>query len=237
MITHYANTRGFADHGWLKSAHTFSFADYYNPERMHFGVLRVINDDVIAPGTGFGRHPHRDMEIITIPLEGSVIHEDSEGNKGVIKRGEIQVMSAGTGISHSEFSDEIEVTKLLQIWVFPKKLQVHPRYDQKKYSLAERKNKLQLIVSPDSRDQSLMINQDAFFSIGEFDDGRVFEYNSYKKNNGAYLFIISGSFEINGAIFNARDGIGMTQFDTLTLKSIGPSELLLMELPMVLSQS
>ncbi len=237
MITHFANTRGMADHGWLKSAHTFSFADYYNPERMHFGVLRVINDDVIAPGTGFGRHPHRDMEIITIPLEGSVIHEDSEGNKGVIKRGEIQVMSAGTGISHSEFSDKFEVTKLLQIWVFPKKLQIPPRYDQKKYSLAERKNKLQLIVSPDSRDHSLMINQDAFFSLGEFDDGREFEYMAYNKNNGAYLFIISGSFEINGTVFNARDGVGINQFDILTIKSIGSSELLLMELPLELSRS
>lgn len=237
MITHFANTRGMADHGWLKSAHTFSFADYYNPERMHFGVLRVINDDVIAPGTGFGRHPHRDMEIITIPLEGSVIHEDSEGNKGVIKRGEIQVMSAGTGIFHSEFSDKFEITKLLQIWVFPKKLQIQPRYDQKKYSLAERKNKLQLIVSPDSRDQSLMINQDAFFSIGEFDDGRVIEYMAYNKNNGAYLFIICGSFEINGTVFNTRDGVGINQFDILKIKSIGSSELLLMELPLELSRS
>lgn len=232
MIIHLAGTRGVADHGWLKSAHTFSFANYYNPERMNFGVLRVINDDVIAPGTGFGRHPHRDMEIITIPLQGSVIHEDSEGNKGVISKGEIQVMSAGTGIFHSEFSDKVEETKLLQIWVFPKKLQIHPRYEQKKFLLNERKNKLQLIVSPDSRNGSLMINQDAFFSVGEFENGQIFQCRPFQENHGAYIFIISGSFEINGHVFKAKDGIGLPAFDSLTFKALGTSELLLMELPM-----
>jgi len=236
MLIHTANSRGMANHGWLQSAHTFSFADYHNPERMHFGALRVINDDIIEAGMGFGRHPHRDMEIITVPLEGSLKHEDSEGNKGVIARGEIQVMSAGTGISHSEFSDSDITTKLLQIWVFPKKLSVKPRYDQKQFSLEQRKNKFQLIVSPDGREDSLMINQDAFFSIAELAQGEKLEYRRKQETNGAYLFIISGSLEIDGQTFNSRDGIGFESFQNITIgASKGPGEILVMEVPMLKS--
>ncbi len=234
MIVHLANTRGMANHGWLQSAHTFSFADYYNPERMHFGALRVINDDTIEKGKGFGRHPHRDMEIITIPMEGSLKHEDSEGNIGVIARGEVQVMSAGTGIFHSEFSDPQLTTKLLQIWVFPKLLNVKPRYDQKEYLLQERKDRFQLIVSPDGREQSLAINQDAFFSIAQVSKDSVLNYSPYLASNGAYLFIMSGSFEINGQVFHAKDGVGLESFKTISLKALNEScEILVMELPML----
>ena len=234
MIVHLANSRGMANHGWLQSAHTFSFADYYNPERMHFGALRVINDDTIEKGKGFGRHPHRDMEIITIPLEGSIKHEDSEGNIGVIARGEIQVMSAGTGIFHSEFSDPQITTKLLQIWVFPKLLSVKPRYDQKVFPLDERKDGFQLIVSPDGRESSLEINQDAFFSIAEVSQNVCLHYSPYIATSGAYLFIISGTFEINGQVFHGRDGIGLESFKALSLKALNQtSEILVMELPML----
>lgn len=236
MITHLADSRGMANHGWLQSAHTFSFADYYNPERMHFGALRVINDDIIAPGMGFGRHPHRDMEIITIPIEGSLKHEDSEGNKGVITRGEVQVMSAGTGIAHSEFSDPGITTNLLQIWVMPKKLNVKPRYDQKQFPLEERKDRFQLVVSPDGRDGSLAINQDAFFSVADVAGEVRLNYQPKLATNGAYLFIISGAFEIDGQTFKARDGIGYNDFKDISLKAInGRGEILIMEVPMKLS--
>ena len=235
MITHLADSRGFADHGWLQSAHTFSFADYYHSERMHFGALRVINDDVIAAGKGFGRHPHRDMEIITIPLEGSLKHEDSEGNVGIINRGEVQVMSAGTGISHSEFSDPTLITKLLQIWVLPKKMGIKPRYEQKHFLLSERKNRFQLVVSPDGREGSLAINQDAFFSLAEIDADLGLVYRPTILSNGAYVFIISGSFLINGNTYKARDGIGFPVFNELSIKSLnGPGEVLIMEIPMLI---
>ena len=236
MITHLANSRGMANHGWLQSAHTFSFADYYDSDRMNFGALRVINDDVIAAGSGFGRHKHVDMEIITIPMEGSLRHEDSEGNRGVIGHGEVQVMSAGTGIFHSEHSDVSQVTKSLQIWVLPKKLGVKPRYDQKKFSLEGRKNLFQLIVSPDGRDGSLAINQDAFFSLGEFSASSELEYEKKMKHNGVYVFIIRGDFEINGSVFTSRDGVGFITFEKITAKSIGGSgEILIMEVPMSLN--
>lgn len=232
MIIHPAHSRGRADHGWLKSFHTFSFAEYYNPERVHFGALRVINDDSIAAGTGFGRHPHRDMEIITIPLKGSVIHEDSEGNKGVIGRGEVQVMSAGTGIFHSEFADPDLTTELFQIWVFPKQKNVKPRYDQRAYPLEERKDRFQLVVSPDGRENSLFIHQDAFFSLIEMTDNKEAVYTPHIKTNGAYLLVISGECEIDGQTLNTRDGIGIEHFQIITLKSKAGCEILIMEVPM-----
>ncbi len=234
MITHPADSRGLADHGWLQSAHTFSFADYYNPERMHFGALRVINDDVIAPGKGFGKHPHKDMEIITIPLEGSLKHEDSEGNVGVISPKEVQVMSAGTGIYHSEFSDPALTTKLLQIWVMPKKLNVKPRYDQKLFPLEDRKDHFQLVVSPDGRENSLAINQDAFFSIAVMSANVNLSYKPRIASNGAYLFIINGKFEIDGKTFTSRDGVGIESFNEISIKALNAAgEILVMEIPML----
>lgn len=232
MVLHPAQSRGFADHGWLKSFHTFSFADYYNPERIHFGALRVINDDTIAPGSGFGRHPHKDMEIITIPLRGTVIHEDSEGNHGEIKRGEVQVMSAGTGIFHSEFSDKNETTELFQIWVFPREKNVRPRYDQKAFPLELRQGQFQLLVSPDARNGSLRINQNAFFSMIELEENRETVYSPYLKTNGIYALVVSGQCKINGQKLKARDGIGFEEVDSIKLLSTGYCELLIMEVPL-----
>lgn len=233
MITHPSETRGYANHGWLKSHHTFSFADYYNPQRMSFGALRVINDDFIDAGMGFGTHPHRDMEIVTIPLMGSLAHKDSTGNSKIIRKGEVQIMSAGTGIAHSEYnaSDKDPVT-LLQIWVMPKKLSVQPRYEQTEFSLEGRKNKLQTVVAPDGRNGAVTINQDAFFTLSDLDAGKSVKYDRQIKGNGIYLFVISGEVEVNGTTFNQRDGAGFTEFDALDIKAKNDAEILLMEVPL-----
>lgn len=232
MIIHPSETRGVANHGWLNSHHTFSFADYYNPERMGFGALRVINDDSVMAGAGFGRHPHRDMEIISIPLEGALAHRDSEGNSSVIKKGEVQIMSAGTGIFHSEMNaSTTDPVKFLQIWVMPKLLGVKPRYEQKSFLTEERKNKIATVVSPDGRNGSITINQDAFFSLVNLDQGKSVTYHRQHSGNGVYIFIISGELEIEGKTFKARDGIGLAQFEAVDLKSLTDAEVLLMEVP------
>lgn len=232
MITHPSETRGVANHGWLKSKHTFSFANYYNPERMNFGALRVINDDSVDAAMGFGTHPHRDMEIISIPLEGTLAHKDSEGNSHLIRKGEVQIMSAGTGISHSEVNaSQDEAVKFLQIWVMPKKLGVKPRYEQKSFKAEDRKNKLTTIVSPDGRDGSVTINQDAFFSLTDIQSGNKVKYERKLAGNGVYVFILSGEVEIEGTTFKSRDGVGITDFESMTLSAHKDSEVLLMEVP------
>lgn len=233
-ILHKANTRGHADHGWLNSFHTFSFANYYNPERMHFGMLRVLNDDRIAGGTGFGTHPHDNMEIISVPLEGELEHKDSMGNTTVIKKGEIQVMSAGTGIQHSEYNKNAkEEAKFLQIWVFPNKKNVSPRYDQIKLENADRKNKLQQILSPDENDEGVWIHQNAWFLLGNFDKDVCSIYSIHQKGNGVYFFILSGTFEIEGQVLNDRDGLGIWDTDKISIRSLSnDSEILVMEVPM-----
>lgn len=232
MIAHPSETRGIANHGWLQSRFSFSFADYYNPERMGFGALRVINDDSIAPGMGFGTHPHRDMEIITIPLEGTLAHKDSTGNAKFIKKGEVQIMSAGTGIFHSEVNaSQSEVVKLLQIWVLPGKLNVEPRYEQKLFSHDGRKNKFSTVVSPDGREGSVTINQNAFFSLIDLDGGNSASYARKASGNGVYVFIIRGNVEIDGKAFKARDGVGITDFEAINLSASSDAEILLMEIP------
>lgn len=232
MITHPAASRGFADHGWLKSYHTFSFADYFNPQRIQFGALRVINDDYIAGGMGFGTHPHRDMEIVTIPLQGALAHKDSTGNSKIIKKGEVQIMSAGTGIAHSEFNaNATQPVTLLQIWVLPKKLNVNPRYEQTEFSQEGRKNKLQTVVAPDGREGALTINQDAFFTLSDLDEGKSVTYDRKISSNGIYLFVIDGNVEVNGIKFNKRDGAGFTEVDSLDIKASSNAEILLMEVP------
>lgn len=233
MITHLSESRGMADHGWLQSRHTFSFANYYNPERMQFGALRVINDDTIDAGMGFGTHPHRDMEIITIPLEGALKHQDSMGTSSVIRKGEVQIMSAGTGITHSEFNgSKEEKVKLLQIWVLPKKLNVGPRYEQKSFSHEDRKNKIMTVVSPDGRDGSLTINQDAFFSLADLDQGQKVKYECKLSGNGLYLFVIEGEVRLDGENFKSRDGVGISSFKVLEFEATKKSEILLMEVPL-----
>lgn len=234
-ILHPADTRGDANHGWLHSKHTFSFANYYNPDRMHFGVLRVLNDDIVAAGMGFGTHPHDNMEIISIPLEGDLEHKDSMGNVAVIRNGDIQVMSAGTGITHSEYNkNKSQQVKFLQIWVFPNKRNVTPRYDQITLNPADRHNKLQQIVSPNPNDAGVWINQNAWFNLGNFDQNVSTEYTLNNKNNGLYVFNLSGNLEINGQTLNPRDGFGIWDTDKVSIKAQTNTEFLLMEVPMSL---
>lgn len=232
-IIHRANERGHANHGWLDTWHTFSFADYYNPASMHFGVLRVLNDDSVAPGMGFGTHPHRDMEIISIPLEGDLEHRDSIGSHGVIRKGDVQVMSAGTGVEHSEFNhNKDKQVKVLQIWVFPRAKNLPPRYGQSYFDASERANKWQLIVSPNSEESETWINQDAWFQLACLDKGNQLDYTLKKTGNGVYLFVIEGAVEVGDDLLNKRDGIGITGEEKLIIKSSSDAELLLMELPM-----
>lgn len=234
IILHKSDTRGAANHGWLDAKHSFSFANYYNPERMHFGALRVLNDDRIAAGMGFGTHPHDNMEIITIPLEGDLEHKDSMGNTSVIRHGDIQVMSAGTGIQHSEFNhNKDSEVKLLQIWLFPNKQGVTPRYDQLKLELSDRDNKLQQILSPSPDDAGVWIHQNAWFHLGKFDRGKTFQYDLKDKSNGVYAFVISGDFEIEHQLLNRRDAMGIWDIDKISLESkSNHSEILLIEVPM-----
>ena len=232
-VLHKADTRGHADHGWLNSFHTFSFANYYNPERMHFGVLRVLNDDTVAAGKGFGTHPHDNMEIISIPLEGDLEHKDSMGNTTVIRNGDVQVMSAGTGIQHSEFNKNTDKTvKFLQIWVFPNQRNVKPRYDQMTLQLADRHNKLQQILSPNANDAGVWIHQNAWFHLGQFEKGKTAEYSIKKTGNGVYAFLLSGKMTIGGQTLEARDGLGIWDVEKFDLKADDSAEILLMEVPM-----
>lgn len=235
-IIHKAETRGKADHGWLESYQTFSFANYYNPERMHFGVLRVLNDDKVAASMGFGTHPHDNMEIISIPLEGDLEHKDSMGNTTIIKNGDVQIMSAGTGIFHSEFNkNNDKLVKFLQIWVYPNKKNVTPRYDQITLKKEDGINKFQQIVSPNPDDDGVWIHQDAWFNLGTFDDKITSTYTVKKNGNGVYAFIISGSASINEYNLDTKDGFGI--WDTNKIEIVATennTKILLMDVPMSL---
>ncbi len=235
-VLHKANSRGHADHGWLNSHHTFSFANYYNPERMHFGVLRVLNDDVVAQGKGFGTHPHDNMEIISIPLEGDLEHKDSMGNTTVIREGDVQVMSAGTGIYHSEYNKNADrQVKFLQIWVFPNKKNVKPRYDQITLNNKDLHNQFYQILSPNADDEGVWIHQNAWFHLGTFDDGKETTYELKDKSNGVYAFVLDGNVTINGQNLNKRDGFGVWDTEALTVKADSKAKVLLMEVPMNLN--
>jgi redox-sensitive bicupin YhaK (pirin superfamily) len=233
-ILHKAASRGDANHGWLHSRHTLSFANYYNPERMHFGVLRVLNDDFVEAGMGFGSHPHDNMEIISIPLEGDLEHKDSMGNVAVIKNGDVQVMSAGSGITHSEYNkNKDKPVKFLQIWVFPNRKNVKPRYDQITLNLADRHNKLQQILSPNADDEGVWIYQDAWFHLGKFDEGFLIDYSTKKSDNGVYVFVLKGDVTIDETTLNDRDGLGIWNTDKISIKANSKdAEILLMEVPM-----
>jgi quercetin 2,3-dioxygenase len=233
-ILHKAATRGHANHGWLDSWHTFSFASYYDADRVHFGALRVLNDDTVAPGMGFGKHPHDNMEIVSIPLEGDLEHGDSTGTKAVIKQGDVQVMSAGTGIIHSEKNkNSDQQVKFLQIWIFPKKKNVEPRYDQKTFTDSEKQNRLATVVSPiGTNDGGVQLHQDAWFHLGKLDKETSLTYNLKKKGNGVYAFVLEGDVTINEIALNRRDGLGISETDTLSVKADNNTEILLMEVPM-----
>lgn len=230
-----ADSRGHANHGWLDAWHTFSFASYVDRSRVHFGVLRVLNDDTVAGGQGFGTHPHANMEIITIPLEGAIEHRDSMGNHGVIKAGEVQVMSAGTGVEHSEFNpSENEALKLFQIWLFPRQLGVKPRYQQMAFDAADRENKWQQILSPSPDDAGVWIHQDAWFYLGDFEAGSRTTQLLRRNGNGFFLMVIEGEVLVAGQQLHRRDGIGLWNVSQLELEAASDSKLLLMEVPMAL---
>lgn len=233
-VIHRANTRGHANHGWLDSHHTFSFAGYYNPDRMNFGVLRVLNDDVVSEGRGFGTHPHDNMEIISIPLEGDLEHKDSMGNTTVIRQGDVQVMSAGTGIYHSEYNKNADQpVKFLQIWVFPNKKDVMPRYDQITLDPEKLHNQLSQVLSPNPEDEGVWAHQNAWFHMGKLETGTVTPYQlKDPANNGVYAFIIKGDVTINGQSLNQRDGMGIWETSELEVKADNDAQVLLMEVPM-----
>lgn len=232
-VIHKAETRGHANHGWLNSYHTFSFAGYHDPSRVNFGALRVLNDDIVAGGRGFGQHPHDNMEIISIPLKGELEHGDNTGGHGIIKSGEVQIMSAGSGIAHSEKNASLtDAVNFLQIWVFPKVRNIQPRYDQKLFPAEERINKFQTVVSPEKDNTGLWINQDAWFSLGKLHTGFSTEYNLNRNSNGVYAFVIEGDVTINGQKLNKRDGLGVWDTDKLSIIADSEAEVLLMEVPM-----
>lgn len=235
LVIHKAGSRGHANHGWLDTYHTFSFAGYYDPERIHFGALRVLNDDTVSGGMGFGTHPHDNMEIISIPTSGDLEHRDSMGNVQVIRAGDVQAMSAGTGIEHAEKNrNHDKEVRFFQIWIFPNKKNVEPRYDQKSFPEAEKHNKLLTVVSPlGTNDGGVQIHQDAWFSLGKLDKDYHTVYKLNKKGNGVYAFVINGQVQINGQVLDNRDGMGISDTDELDIKTGSDADLLLMEIPML----
>lgn len=234
-IIHRADTRGLASHGWLTSRHTFSFAGYHDSDRMHFGVLRVLNDDIVAGGMGFGAHPHENMEIISIPLSGALEHRDSTGRHEVIRTNDVQIMSAGKGITHSEYNhSSTEAVNFLQIWIFPKNRNIIPRYEQKTFDPAERRNRFQLVVSPDRQQGSIWINQDAYLSLADLEQGAELNYVPHKQGNGLYVLVLSGEIEVDAERLFTRDAIGLSNPEKVLFKAYQPSKVLLLDIPMEL---
>ena len=232
-VLHKASSRGHADHGWLNAYHSFSFASWYNPERIQFGMLRVLNDDTVAAGMGFGTHPHDNMEIITIPLEGDLAHKDSMGNSSTIKTGDVQVMSAGTGIQHSEFNPNADLqTKLFQIWLFPKYRNVEPRYQQITLDVAQQKNSFAQILSPNPEDEGVWIHQDAWFYLSDFEANFSKKLALQKQSNGFYIMNIEGEIEVNGEKLEKRDAIGIWETNEIEIKANTNSRFLILEIPM-----
>ena len=232
-VFHSAGSRGHADHGWLNANHSFSFASYYDPNRMNFGALRVLNDDTISPGKGFGKHSHDNMEIITIPLKGDLEHKDSLGNIGAINEGEIQVMSAGTGIYHSEYNKNSDkFINLLQLWVMPKKQDVKPRYDQRSFRGLKKKNSFYQVLSPYPEDEGMWIHQDAWIHLGYFEEVTSVDYMLKKKGNGVYIFVIEGIFKVANEKLEKRDALGVWNTESITFEAQSKSQVLIIEVPM-----
>jgi redox-sensitive bicupin YhaK (pirin superfamily) len=232
-VFHKSTERGHADHGWLNAHHSFSFASYHDPSKVHFGLLRVLNDDIVAPGMGFGTHPHDNMEIVTIPLSGTLEHRDSMGNIGVIRPNEVQAMSAGSGLKHSEYNhSKTEPINLLQIWVFPKERNITPRYDQKIFSADEKEGRFKTLVAPERSEDVMWINQDAYFSLGKFASAATQEYKMKHGGNGAYVFVIEGGASIEGQKLEKRDAIGVWDADKFSIDIDAGSEILVIDVPM-----
>ena len=232
-IKHLANTRGHANHGWLNAHHSFSFASWHNPDRIHFGALRVLNDDIVAPKMGFSTHPHDNMEIITIPLSGSLSHKDSMGNGSTIRTGEVQVMSAGTGIEHSEFNSEKDKPlNLFQIWIFPNKRNVQPRYDQITYNLDAMRDQFLQVVSPDSNDVGTWIHQDAWIHLAELSSLKSLIYTMKKPGNGVYFMIIEGEAQIGDENLNKKDALGVWETNEIILTTTNGAKIIAIEVPM-----
>lgn len=233
ITVHTSDSRGTAHHGWLNSRHTYSFSSYINADRMGFGKLRVLNDDIVDPSMGFGTHPHDNMEIISIPLRGSLRHEDSMGNQHIIESGEVQIMSAGTGITHSEFNNsDVDEVNFLQIWILPKKIDIQPRYEQKRFDADKRRNQFQLFVSPDGQEGSVSINQDVYFSQVDLDKDRLVSYPLHASSNGVYLFMISGSATIGDQRLDPRDGAEVSDVQKVDLRATTDAQILCIETPL-----
>lgn len=233
-VFHPSDSRGYANHGWLEARHSFSFASWYQPDRLHFGALRVLNDDIIQGGMGFGTHPHDNMEIVTIPLKGDLEHKDSMGNSAVIREGDIQVMSAGTGVQHSEYNNSPDKEiNLFQLWLFPNKQNVKPRYDQLPIRSLHQKNEFFQILSPSANDQGVWIHQDAWMHILDADQGQSFDYVLQSPENGVYLIVIEGEVEVDNQTLYRRDAVGIWETDKLTIKTKTDAELLLVQVPML----
>ena len=232
-ILHKAETRGHANHGWLDSHHTFSFASYYDPTRLQFGALRVLNDDIVAGGRGFGTHPHDNMEIVSIPLKGELEHKDTTGRNEIIKTNDVQIMSAGSGIAHSEYNaSKTDPVNFLQIWVFPKVRNIKPLYNQKSFSPADRKDKFQAVVAPEENSNAVFINQDAWFSLGNLTAGTTLDYTVKKNGNGVYVFVLEGDVSIGNQQLNKRDGFGIWETDKISFRADSNAEVLLIDVPM-----
>ncbi|MFM9052641.1 MAG: pirin family protein [Bacteroidota bacterium] len=232
-VIHPADRRGHADHGWLNARHSFSFANWYDPSRMHFGMLRVLNDDTVAAGAGFGMHPHNDMEIITIILEGALQHKDDMGNGSVIRPGDVQVMSAGTGVYHSEFNpSSTEATRLFQLWIFPKQKSIQPCYDQRSFDQHDRNGRIQTVAAGTGQEGALYIHQDAAVSLTRLSKGSTIEYPIVKQGNGAYIMVVDGSAEVAGQSLGKRDAAGIWETDRIPLTATADSEFLIIDVPM-----
>ena len=232
-VLHQANTRGHANFGWLDSHHTFSFGRYFNPERVHFGALRVLNDDIVKGGAGFGTHPHDNMEIVSIPITGDLKHQDSTGRGEIIKSGDVQIMSAGSGIEHSEFNpNKDQQVNFLQIWVLPKERNIKPRYDQKTFKKEERINSIQPVVAPNN-ENAIWINQDAYFSLSTLEKGKSVQYNCNKAGNGLYAFVIDGEIALANTTLSKRDGLGVWETNAVDITAHADAEILLIEVPMI----
>ena len=233
-VFHSEASRGHANHGWLNAKHSFSFASWQHPERIHFGALRVLNDDIVAPSMGFGKHPHDNMEIITIPLKGALKHQDSMGNSSVIEAGEVQVMSAGTGVQHSEVNAKHdEAINLFQIWIFPNQQNVAPRYDQIRYNDESMRNNFLQVVSPNPDDAGTWIHQDAWIHLSQLEEGKSLNYELKQKGNGVYILNIEGTFEIANQLLEKRDAIGVWETTSIDIKANKSGRLLLIEVPMI----